>query len=301
MTPDGKGAVRLGTPDGSDQIAAAIVGRLVALMDGRLRLAVVIGSRAVGRARSDSDLDIVLVVEPSPDMRNWDGPTADRQRERLLQALGSTPCKVDLSVRSGDQFEDARQLFGGVEWLAEHEGRVLYHAAFETPPRRTRPRELMRRNLMRAWLDAAHRSLMAVASQPTSATPAPPRLRSPLISSSGPYVVRLSAGHDAGVQARDRCERALKQAAAAICTHYQVEMRRHDQLEVIAGRLERCSRTVADKVRRIAQRGNSPEAANDLFGEALRLVSPLEKNLPEIKRYRGDHLAWLHSSPDAFL
>jgi predicted nucleotidyltransferase len=87
------------------------------------------GSYATNTQHSDSDIDVLLVVEPDG---TW-GPRENLAlRRRCEAALHGCPVRVELLVRTTAQYADASRVFGGVEYWARHARAVLY----ERPVRR---------------------------------------------------------------------------------------------------------------------------------------------------------------------
>lgn len=89
---------------------------------GREILRVILyGSRARGAARQDSDLDL-LVVEKDP-------VSKPQERERLRQAVGHFTFPVDIRVIGEMEFEETKNIVGGIAYPASKEGIILYEAA----------------------------------------------------------------------------------------------------------------------------------------------------------------------------
>src|SRR5215210_476398 len=73
-----RSARRATKPTEEDFRMAQLLGARVAKAgEGRVRRVVMIGSRATGYARADSDLDLVAIVELCPTARPWNGSDAD--------------------------------------------------------------------------------------------------------------------------------------------------------------------------------------------------------------------------------
>ena len=83
---------------------------------------ILFGSRVRGEARSDSDVDL-LVIESEPF-----GPQRSRLSEiyRLEMAIGRIPLATDLLVYSREEMERWRNSSQHVIGLALREGEVLY-------------------------------------------------------------------------------------------------------------------------------------------------------------------------------
>jgi predicted nucleotidyltransferase len=82
------------------------------------RRIILYGSQAAGTAGMDSDFD-VLVVETDP-VRPMD------ESLRLRKALESFPCPVDLCVMGEREFEETRDVIGGIAYPAHQTGLTLY-------------------------------------------------------------------------------------------------------------------------------------------------------------------------------
>jgi len=87
----------------------------------RPRRIVLFGSGARGEARSDSDLDVLVVEEGVTD------PAAEMVR--LIRVLSPLRLPVDLLVVSEDQFRHWCDTPGNVYFEAHTQGRILYEAA----------------------------------------------------------------------------------------------------------------------------------------------------------------------------
>lgn len=82
------------------------------------RRIVMFGSRAVGGARADSDLDLMVEVETT------DPPA---QRVRMIDALfGLRRWAMDLVVYTSQEVQEQRQYRNSLIRVIESEGRVLY-------------------------------------------------------------------------------------------------------------------------------------------------------------------------------
>lgn len=91
---------------------------ILAAGNGRVRRILLYGSRASGTAGPDSDYD-VLVVESDP------VPPLEESL-RLRKTLESLPCPIDLRVMGEREFEETRNVIGGIAYPADHDGVTLY-------------------------------------------------------------------------------------------------------------------------------------------------------------------------------
>jgi predicted nucleotidyltransferase len=100
------------------QLARSITDILRAAVPRGLQRVLLFGSRATANARSDSDVDL-LVVESR---------VADRLAEvqRLRVALACLPHPVDVWVMDSEEFEETRGVIGGLAYPADRYGIVLH-------------------------------------------------------------------------------------------------------------------------------------------------------------------------------
>ena len=82
---------------------------------------ILFGSVATGTATSDSDLDLLVVLDDVADTR--------RESVRLRDVLGDIGMPVDVIVMSTERFEETKHVIGGVAYPAHKYGRVIYEAA----------------------------------------------------------------------------------------------------------------------------------------------------------------------------
>jgi uncharacterized protein len=91
--------------------------RITRAAGGRLRHIILFGSRVAGRARNDSDYD-VLVIEKDPVAKRLEG-------QRLRRALRDLPFPVDVHVMGETEFEETRRVIGGIAYPAATYGIFL--------------------------------------------------------------------------------------------------------------------------------------------------------------------------------
>ncbi|HYN69723.1 MAG TPA: nucleotidyltransferase domain-containing protein [Candidatus Eisenbacteria bacterium] len=103
-------------PAGSSHALAAIVGRIVRLVDPE-RI-VLFGSRARGDAREDSDYDLLVVMDQIDDRR--------ATRLALRGALDDLPISKDIVVATVEEVEGRSGRPWGVLHWAIRDGRTIY-------------------------------------------------------------------------------------------------------------------------------------------------------------------------------
>jgi hypothetical protein len=132
-----------------------------------------IGSRALGIARPDSDLDLVVLLELSHGARPWRQSDRIAERNRIQQCVGVPPISTDLSVRTTDEYQEARAVVGGVEHLMDVEGIDVYTRRMNRPPIIRRTPDQVRRMHAGTWLTHAVDVLVEATALPTIAPPRP--------------------------------------------------------------------------------------------------------------------------------
>lgn len=116
------------------RVAESISERIVSAGQDRVRRVVMIGSRAVGTAHPESDLDLVVIVEIPISARPWLEGDIAAERTRLYAGAGSAPVRLDIAVRTTDHYAEAFRVVGGPEHLVATEGVVVYSRALDRPP-----------------------------------------------------------------------------------------------------------------------------------------------------------------------
>jgi hypothetical protein len=129
--------------------------RLVAASAGRVCRVVMIGSRANGTARAESDLDLVVLVETPAGVPLWTSEQVLAEKRRLLAAVGPPPVRTDLWLRTTDQYEEARAVPGCMEYVMATEGVEVYSRPLTRRPVVRRSREQVRCQNVRDWLEDA--------------------------------------------------------------------------------------------------------------------------------------------------
>lgn len=232
---------RLATPDRA--IAEAITCRLTE-SDRDVCIVGVIGSRAKGKARASSDLDLVVIKELPSTVPPWTGADADRARSQLMRFVPCAPFPVDLTVRSSQQYLDARGVFGGVEQLLDREGAVVYRRSLTSKPRPRSNLESVKVGLTMAWIQAALRTLFelkAFESQAATSSRMPDKSsgqRNRVLvclppkegHGSIPTVTRHFEGPSDTYHATQALyQRIQRQTITALCVRYQVESEKADR------------------------------------------------------------------------
>ncbi len=103
------------------KIAAELKEKLLAKANGKIRQVILYGSRARGVAAADSDFDL-LVVEADP------VPKREEMR-RLRKAIGDLQVAVDVWVLGETEFEETKNVIGGLAYPASKYGLILYENA----------------------------------------------------------------------------------------------------------------------------------------------------------------------------
>lgn len=103
------------------QIAEELKERLLAHNGARIRRVILYGSRAQGTATLDSDFDL-LVVEVDP-VSKWE------EMRRLREAVKDLSVPVHVWVMGEVEFEETKNVIGGLAYPAHKYGVVLYENA----------------------------------------------------------------------------------------------------------------------------------------------------------------------------
>jgi len=100
------------------QIAEELKQRFLAADGERILRVILYGSRAQGSATAESDFDF-LVVEKDPVLKH-------QEMRRLRQAVADLARPVDVWVMGEQEFEETRDVIGGLAYPAYKYGIVLY-------------------------------------------------------------------------------------------------------------------------------------------------------------------------------
>jgi uncharacterized protein len=102
-----------------DAIIEEIVRRICAV--SRPDRIILFGSAATGQMTRDSDIDLLVLEQRVPDVR--------KEMVRIRKSLRGLPFPFDVVVMTRDDFEETRNVIGGIAWPAAKYGRVIYEAA----------------------------------------------------------------------------------------------------------------------------------------------------------------------------
>ena len=109
------------TTEQERQVALLLKDRILAGMDQPIRQIILYGSRTQGRGRPDSDFDL-LVVAADPVVKR-------DERQRLRVYLTDVLYEVDVWVMGEMEFEETKEVIGGLAFPAHKYGVVLHEAA----------------------------------------------------------------------------------------------------------------------------------------------------------------------------
>lgn len=234
-------------PDGR-LLLHAVSAWLVRCGADQVRRVIVFGSQAKGTARPDSDIDVLLVIEPAA--QAWGPDDNVRERRRLQQAVAPAFARLELWVRTTDQYEEARQVIGCVEYLAATQGIVTFSREPSRCPVARRSREEIRnRNVCDLLADA--RRMLCAAVRTELATGAVPS----------------SADDGNGL----RAWRSIQHAISAVCAWGQTEVpAKSDDVEAVIAKLVRADTGLA---RKLGARGNLQAATAAIARSVLRDVA----------------------------
>ena len=104
---------------GLDPALARMVSRRI-VRAFRPRRLILYGSYAYGKPNADSDLDILVVVDRVP---GW--PMIEKTEDFFRRDI---PVAVQMEFMSRREFEDTRDIVGGLAYPADKHGKVLFEA-----------------------------------------------------------------------------------------------------------------------------------------------------------------------------
>lgn len=141
----------------SEVLQRAVVARITAAEKSHVQSIICFGSQASGKANAESDIDILVLVNP-PD-ENWGPHENIAERKRLESEIGALGVRLDLWVRTIDQYAEARGVIGSYEHAANTTGKVLWsRAVSRLPIVRLSPADI-RYGSVTAWLELSRRLL----------------------------------------------------------------------------------------------------------------------------------------------
>ncbi len=109
------------TAEQERQAALLLKDRILTGTDQPIRQIILYGSRAQGMAHPDSDFDL-LVVAADPVIKR-------DERHRLRAYLTDVPYEVDVWVMGEMEFEETKEIIGGLAFPAYKYGVVLHEAS----------------------------------------------------------------------------------------------------------------------------------------------------------------------------
>ncbi|MFL5385823.1 MAG: nucleotidyltransferase domain-containing protein [Longimicrobiaceae bacterium] len=228
-----------------------------------------IGSRARGSARPDSDLDLVVLLEIPADAAPWGPAEVIAERKRLQQSVPRPPILTDLWVRTTDRYAEARGVIGGIERLVDVEGVDVFSEPLTRAPIVRRTPDQVRREHVSAWIEHALWALEGTAAM-ESATVARP--------------VAPGQPRTADEASRICAERAVN----ALLVFHQVEARKGDGLTGMIERLSKCDPGCAAHLGKLFPDEESPTtAARRLVSEVMRRLSEDRSMLPYLGSSRA--------------
>ena len=109
------------TAEQERQVASLLKDQILAGTDQPIRQIILYGSRAQGRGRPDSDFDLLVVAADPVVKRN--------ERQRLRAYVTDVPYEVDVWVMGETEFEETKEVIGGLAFPAHKYGVVLHEAS----------------------------------------------------------------------------------------------------------------------------------------------------------------------------
>ena len=103
----------------SEKLVAEIVGRILGV--AKAKRIILFGSALTGGMTKDSDIDVLIVEDDVVDQRG--------ESTRIDVALSGMGHPFDVIVMSTGWFEASKAAVGGIAYLANKYGRVIYDAA----------------------------------------------------------------------------------------------------------------------------------------------------------------------------
>jgi predicted nucleotidyltransferase len=237
-------------------LASALAAEIVRAGLQRVRRVVMIGSRARGCPRPDSDLDLVVLVEIPREAAPWGPAEVIAERKRIQRQLPPPSVLTDLWVRTTDRYEEARGVIGGVERLVDVEGVDVFSEALTRPPLVRRTPDQVRREHVSAWIEHALWALEGTAAMEAAAVPP-----------------RAAPGHPRTVGEASRV--CAERAVNALLVFHQIEAGKGNGFAGMIARLATCDRACASRMENLFSSSDKPTAA------ARRVVSEVIRRLAQ--------------------
>lgn len=89
----------------------------------------------------------------------WGPAEGLREKQRIQRNIGRPPVKTELWVRTVDQFEEAKDVFGGIESLVQAEGVDVYSVPLQRSPTKVRDRSAVKAQILSDWVAGAEEEL----------------------------------------------------------------------------------------------------------------------------------------------
>jgi predicted nucleotidyltransferase len=100
----------------TDELLRQVTARIVGVLSPEQ--VILFGSYAEGRATADSDLDLLVITKH---------PLSRRERLARIQGLfRDAPLPVQVITMSEEEFEETRDVIGGIAYPAAKYGKVIY-------------------------------------------------------------------------------------------------------------------------------------------------------------------------------